>query len=178
MPAQIAQEKHISAVLAMQKKYHKSEVGLNGKQGFLTFQCDYERLRTLNSELGIIVHVEHDEVLGYIILMTVACASQDPVYEKFIDTYRRINSGSDMSKIAVSAQYCVTENYRGGKVARSLFATQRVVLSQKHYTHSIGEIDSRNKISIACTQRLLGYKQIASYDDANAHWIMVQREEA
>ncbi len=173
----LAEQRHLKGVQDLQRKYHKDKVGIID-QGFLTCQFNLEELETFSREAGIVVAVnDNDEVLGYNILMTVKRAMTYPAYRSLITSYKQLRPEIDLEKVLLARQYCVDESARGGPVVKSLYDVMHSKVCKGVYTHSIGEIDSRNRASMLAARRILGYTFIGTYEADGITWNIGERSE-
>jgi len=166
------EEHHLRQVLELQCRYHIDTLGKQ-ERGFLTFKAqDLEEMVELAEDMGVIVALDGDTVVGYDILMSYQKAQQHPLYTRAVGKYTTLNPQINPSQIGVSAQYCMSESYRGGRNVRRMFEIEWERMRQKGCVVSIGEVDSLNAISLACVTRILGYTIIGDYysDDGTTLW--------
>jgi hypothetical protein len=173
-----ANDDELLQVMQMQERYHVQTVGKEGK-GFLTFKVEnLEELKEINDDIGIIVLINQDRVVGYDILFSIARARNIPLYTNSVQAYFK-NRDVDPDSVIYSAQYCIEEGpCRGGKGVRVLFEEQRRYLKSLGYKVTIGEVDSSNRISLACATRILKYSPVAEYTSENGViWKIFERQE-
>jgi hypothetical protein len=162
MDIRIAKVEELTQVIDLQSVNHYSEVGKT-RRGFLTLRTEFEELRNINNELGVIVAVIDDQVIGYDILMTSKRALEHPVYTRMVTTYQELRPNIPLEEFGVSAQYCVASSHRDGRKVRKIFNFEREVMLKHQLSVSIGEVDEANGISLTVAERLLGYEFIGQY---------------
>ena len=168
-------DQDLISVLSLQSEYHRDSVG-TPERGFLSFRTDLPVMRQLNYELAVIVSRDAEcGIVGYNIVMTADRAGSLPLYRELVQRYER-HSGLKPQQFAVSAQYCVRSDFRGGPVVRSLFDCQRSLLSGR-YLRSVGEVDSLNCISLHTARRMLGYGFCFTYEALGSQWHVFDRDE-
>ena len=175
----LAQEHHLPQVLDIQARHHVSVLADKPETGFLTYRCDLPTLAKIRLELGIIVCIVDDVVVGYDMLMTYERAVSEQLYAPMLNEYMALKPQTDTSKLAVSAQYCVERQFRGGTVVRAIFRKESELLKAAGYTASVGEVDQKNRSSLLTVTKMLGYKFVGEYKAADGtSWDIVDKDHA
>jgi hypothetical protein len=161
------EESHLRQVLELQYKYHVNNLGKQ-ERGFLTFRAEnLDELVELANDMGVIVALNGNTVVGYDILMSYQKASHHPLYTRAVSVYTSLNPQINTFQIGISAQYCMTESYRGGWNVKKMFETEWERMRRVGCVVSIGEVDALNAISLACVTRILRYTVIGEYQSTD-----------
>lgn len=173
----LAQGRHLPQVLDIQARHHVSVLADKPETGFVTYRCDLPTLTEISRELGIIVCVADGMVVGYDILMTYERAMSEPLYAPMLNEYLALKPQTDTAKLAVSAQYCVEEKFRGGKIVRAIFRKESELLKAAGYVTTVGEVDSKNRASLLTVTKMLRYKFVGEYIAADGtDWAIVDKD--
>ena len=169
------EECYLRQVLGLQDKYHVDNVGKQ-KRGFLTFRANgMTEMSEIANDLGVIVVLNGETVVGYDILMSYRKASQLPLYKNAIKVYTDAYPSVNSSSIGISAQYCIAESHRGGRNVKRMFEVEWETMRRRGCAVSIGEVDSSNTISLACVTRLLRYRIVGEYKTDETKWVVFER---
>ena len=167
----LATKEEFSQILSLQKENNVSSVGITDR-GFLKFLFkDEQHMESMVQKLGFVVVRDGSEVVAYSMLITPEEAMKDPFENSLVEAYS--NLGHSLEGVAVVAQICIKNGYRGGNILRKLLRLQKEFLLSKGFKKSIGEIDHRNRSSFLSMQRMGKFRVVGEYDC----WKVMERDE-
>ncbi|MGC4021525.1 MAG: GNAT family N-acetyltransferase [Cyclobacteriaceae bacterium] len=145
------------------------------QQGFVTVDHSYEQLKNLNDHENHIIAKDGDEVVGYVLAMTVLSRQEIPILVPMFDVFDSVlYEGKKLSgyRYLVVGQVCVDKNYRGKGIFDQAYATYKDQYQGK-YDFAITEIATTNQRSLNAHKRI-GFEEVHMYKDPNeTDWIVV-----
>jgi L-amino acid N-acyltransferase YncA len=144
-------------------------------QGFVTLDHTYAQLAKLNDLEKHLIAKDGDQVIAYLLAMTVDSRFDLPAIFPMFEAFDSIDYlGQKVSAYhyLVVGQVCVDRAYRGQGILDQCYAAYKRFYGQK-YDFAITEIASSNPRSLKAHQRI-GFKAIHTYVDLyNTEWIVV-----
>jgi GNAT superfamily N-acetyltransferase len=134
-------------------------------QGFVTVMHTLADLKKMNDIEAHVIAKDNDQVVAYLLAMTVRSRFDIPILMPMFDMFEEIAYGN--KKIAdyryiVVGQVCVAEGYRGKGVFDACYAAYKDYFKNK-YEFAITEIATRNQRSIKAHKRV-GFETIHQYE--------------
>ena len=144
------------------------------KEGFLIANFDKDALKKFHEVCPILLAMERNEVLGYVIVGNEKSVGIDPIIDAMIKEGKNQVEGTDFpssNKYIFVVQVCVKKAYRKKGVFQQLYAT---LISKHKNTHSLilTEVLSHNKRSLLAHQRL-GFEILHSGNKENFSKLML-----
>lgn len=133
-------------------------------QGFVTVEHSPDDLRKLNSIEKHIICKDGEEVVAYLLAMTVKSKDDVPVLIPMFETFEELQyKGKSISAYdyIVVGQVCVDKNYRGRGILDQCYTAYKNSYCTK-YDFAITEIATRNMRSIRAHCRV-GFTVIHTY---------------
>lgn len=172
----VSTEAELTQILALQAANSKSALSPaeQAAEGFVTVQHTLELLQLLHQEEPSVIAVDGTTVVGYALVMPVACRNLIPVLEPMfavLDTIRYNETDLKKLRYYVMGQICIDRAYRGKGIFRGLYEQHRQALSNQ-YALVVTEIATRNTRSMQA-HAAVGFQTIHEYQDATDHWAVV-----
>lgn len=153
-------------IIALQKK--NLAIGLSQEeidsQGFVTVVHAFEDLKKMNDmEYSIVAKVE-DQVIAYLLAMTVRSRFEFPVLYPMFEVFEKIAYRGRFvaeANYLVVGQVCVDKAYRGQGILDACYAAYKAYFKDK-YDFAITEIAKTNPRSIRAHERI-GFERIHEY---------------
>ena len=144
-------------------------------QGFVTVDHTYEQMAMLNELEKHLIAKDGDQVVGYLLAMTVVSKYELPVlvpmFEEFDDIVYRGKKISTYHYLVVG-QVCIGKGYRGQGLLDQSYAAYKAFYGDK-YDFAITEIARSNPRSLNAHKRI-GFKEVHTFTDPNqTEWIVV-----
>jgi hypothetical protein len=165
-----ASAQDVPDVIALRDAYAVERIG-KSVRGFVTSVLLPEMLERCVNEHGVIIATEQSAIVGYSVLMSMRHVEESAYYE--LAEWYRIAHPEKYKQTVLVRQYCVERAYRGGAVVKRIFSFQADHLVRRGIRYTIGEVDPKNRVSLVCAQRILGYHHIG---DRCGWWVALRNE--
>ena len=144
-------------------------------QGFVTVDHSFEQLSEFQALEKQIVCKEDDEVVGYLLAMTIASKDKIAVLVPMFDQFNKLElNGRALInyKYIVVGQVCVDKKHRGKGVLEEMYQVYREAFINR-YDFAITEIAARNVRSLRAHARI-GFRELSRYvGPDNEDWVIV-----
>jgi predicted GNAT superfamily acetyltransferase len=134
------------------------------EQGFVTVVHRFDDLKKMNDIEQSIIAKDNNEVIAYLIAMTVAAKNDIPVLIPMFELFERLqynNKPISQWRYMVVGQVCVAKEYRGRGVFDAAYNEYKNQFQQQ-YDFAITEIAVSNQRSLKGHQRV-GFTEIHRY---------------
>ncbi len=175
-----ARTSELEAVVKMQEEYNKYNLAPRDrrKHGFLSLVTDFEKLKVLNDDLGVMVALCDDRIVGYEIPVGLHHCDDIPLFIPMREQILKLSiDGTPLTaeNTIISGQICVDKAYRSRTVGEALHFGLLERL-RDNYEFTVVEIDELNTRSMHFSQEKLGLQKISVYEAFEADWhILGQR---
>ncbi|MBS2027507.1 MAG: GNAT family N-acetyltransferase [Deltaproteobacteria bacterium] len=139
-------------------------------EGFVTVEHTLEALEKMHALEPSIVAVDGAALVGYALVMPVACRAFLPILEPMFERFEAL--GLMRERFYVMGQICVAESWRGRGVFDLLYQGHRDRF-RGHDDSVITEVATRNTRSMRAHERV-GFKVIDRYRDATDEWAIIR----
>ena len=144
------------------------------EQGFVSIQHSLEQLKSMQAIAPHVLAKENEQVVGYVLAMTLASRSVVPLLAPLFETFEKLavegKKVTDYNPMVVG-QVCVGKSERGTGVFDQLYAAYRAQYAATH-DFAITSIALTNYRSMAAHQRI-GFKVIHRFEDSIQPWAIV-----
>jgi L-amino acid N-acyltransferase YncA len=144
------------------------------KQGFVTIQHNLEQLQSMHSVAPHVLAIENDQVVGYVLAMTLASREVVPLMVPLFENFDQSEIGdkkvTDYNPMVVG-QVCVGKSQRGTGLFDKLYTEYREQYASTH-DFAITSVALSNYRSLAAHQRV-GFKILHTFQDSLHPWAIV-----
>ncbi|KIC90200.1 GNAT family N-acetyltransferase [Flavihumibacter sp. ZG627] len=166
----------LNGILALQENNLKDNLPaeVKSREGFLTIKHDLATLQAMHDLCPSVIAAEHDEVIGYALVMPVEARELIPMLEPMFsqfDTLEYKDKPLGSYRYYVMGQVCVHSNYRGLGVFDGLYNMHKRLFSPI-YDFVITEISVNNTRSIRAHERV-GFRTLHKHHDQTDDWLVV-----
>jgi L-amino acid N-acyltransferase YncA len=143
-------------------------------QGFVTIPHTLDQLETMHSIAPHVLAKENEQVVGYVLAMTLASRSVVPMMTSLFDNFDELEvAGKKVSSYRpmVVGQVCVGKTQRGTGLFDKLYTSYREQYASTH-DFAITSIALSNYRSMAAHQRI-GFQVIHTFEDSIQPWSIV-----
>lgn len=170
-------EKDLAGILRLQRKNLPVALGIEEmkSQGFVTVVHSMEGLAKMNNIEQSVIAKDNDEVIAYLLAMTVQSKGDFPILFPMFEIFDAIYyDGRKISEYdyMVVGQVCVDKEYRGQGLLDHCYAEYKNRFKDK-YDFAITEIAIKNQRSINAHKRI-GFESIHEYQSPDKEaWSVV-----
>ena len=173
---QVSTTEELDQVLELQSSNLKQHISLaeKEKEGFVTLQHSREILDLMNAIQPSVIAVDEGKVIGYALVMDLACRALVPALEpmfSILDTIELNGKPLLQNRFYVMGQVCLDKDYRGTGVFAALYEKHRELFSQQ-YDFVVTEISAGNSRSLRAHEKT-GFRIIHRHEDAADEWVVV-----
>ena len=142
---------------------------LHGKdlsQGFLSIDFTSEQLHRINSELGIFVALQDEEVIGYLMVESVEFAGGSPLLAHLLNRMKEIvihEVPLSPCRLFVYGPVCIDRQHRGKRILEELFNVMLQAL-QGQYDVGVAFVSSLNLRSFNAHKNKLGMRVVDEFE--------------
>lgn len=159
------QQENLSTILSQEEK---------DKQGFVTIQHNLDQLQSMHSVAPHVLAKEKDQVVGYVLAMTLASRDLVPLMVPLFENFDQSEIGrkkvTDYNPMVVG-QVCVGKSQRGTGLFDKLYTKYREQYASTH-DFAITSVALSNYRSLAAHQRV-GFKILHTFQDSLHPWAIV-----
>ena len=159
------QQENLSTILSQEEK---------DKQGFVTIQHNLDQLQSMHSVAPHVLAKEKDQVVGYVLAMTLASREVVPLMVPLFENFDQSEIGgkkvTDYNPMVVG-QVCVGKSQRGTGLFDKLYTEYREQYADTH-DFAITSVALSNYRSLAAHQRV-GFKILHTFQDSLHPWAIV-----
>ncbi len=159
------QQENLSTILSQEEK---------DKQGFVTIQHNLDQLQSMHSVAPHVLAKEKDQVVGYVLAMTLASREVVPLMVPLFENFDQSEIGgkkvTDYNPMVVG-QVCVGKSQRGTGLFDKLYTKYREQYASTH-DFAITSVALSNYRSLAAHQRV-GFKILHTFQDSLHPWAIV-----
>ncbi len=159
------QQENLSTILSQEEK---------DKQGFVTIQHNLDQLQSMHSVAPHVLAKEKDQVVGYVLAMTLASREVVPLMVPLFENFDQSEIGgkkvTDYNPMLVG-QVCVGKSQRGTGLFDKLYTKYREQYASTH-DFAITSVALSNYRSLAAHQRV-GFKILHTFQDSLHPWAIV-----
>ena len=144
------------------------------EQGFVTVPHTLEQLEIMHSIAPHVLAKENEQVLGYVLAMTLASRGVVPLLTSLFDNFDELDvAGKKVSSYRpmVVGQVCVGKTQRGTGLFDKLYNAYQEEYAST-YDFAITSVALSNYRSLAAHQRI-GFKIIHTFQDSMNPWAIV-----
>jgi len=170
-------ERDLAGVVELQKKNLQGSLSPEeiASQGFVTVVHTLDALRKMNDLEQHIICKDGDQVVAYMLAMTVDCKDDFPVLQPMFALLDSVSfEGRKISnyRYIVVGQVCIAKAYRGQGVFDRCYEEYKRRMKGR-YDLAVTEIATRNIRSISAHRRV-GFREIHRYTaDNGEEWSLV-----
>ncbi len=167
----------LRSILTLQKKNLPQALSREEiiEQGFVTVDHSYQQLDSLNSHEKHVICKDGDDVVAYLLAMTIASRNDIPVLIPMFEKFNELQlDGRPLYsyKYIVVGQVCVDKVYRGKGILDHCYAFYKKTFQGK-YDIAITEIANRNTRSLRAHFRI-GFKELNRFFGPDGEeWVIV-----
>lgn len=159
------QRENLSNILSQEEK---------DQQGFVTIQHNLAQLETMHKIAPHVLAKENDQVVGYVLAMTLASKEVVPLMVPLFENFDQSEIGGKKItdyNLMVVGQVCVGKSQRGTGLFDKLYTEYREQYAATH-DFAITSVALSNHRSLAAHQRV-GFKILHSFQDSLHPWAIV-----
>lgn len=166
----------LAGILALQQENLLTALSQEEKSnhGFVTIQHNLAQLDTMNAIAPHVLAKENEQVVGYVLAMTLASRQLVPLMTSLFENFEQLTLGgkkvTDYNPMVVG-QVCVGKSQRGTGLFDKLYAAYQVQYAAT-YDFAITSVALSNHRSLAAHQRV-GFKILHSFQDSLHPWAIV-----
>ena len=166
----------LEGILSLQRENLSTNLSQEEKdeQGFVTIQHDLEQLQSMHSVAPHVLAIENDQVVGYVLAMTLATREVVPLLIPLFENFDKSEIGgkkvTDYNPMVVG-QVCVGKSQRGTGLFDKLYTEYREQYASTH-DFAITSVALSNYRSLAAHQRV-GFKILHTFQDSLHPWAIV-----
>ncbi len=166
----------LNGILSLQQENLLNNLSQEEKneQGFVTIQHNLEQLQSMHSVAPHVLAIENDQVVGYVLAMTLASREVVPLMVPLFENFDQSEIGgkkvTDYNPMVVG-QVCVGKSQRGTGLFDKLYTEYREQYASNH-DFAITSIAMSNHRSLAAHQRI-GFKILHTFQDSLHPWAIV-----
>ena len=105
------------------------------KNGFVSVETEFDLLKEIADEEGITIAKDQNNIVGYLMPMTVEHGKRVPLFDPFIKRFENITfEGKSLNKYkyCILGQVCIDKEYRGKGILEKLYQELKNRLSNKY----------------------------------------------
>jgi hypothetical protein len=166
----------LEGILSLQRENLSTNLSQEEKdeQGFVTIQHNLAQLEAMHSIAPHVLAKEKDQVVGYVLAMTLASREVVPLLIPLFENFDQSEIGdkkvTDYNPMVVG-QVCVGKSQRGTGVFDKLYAEYQEQYGST-YDFAITSVALSNYRSLAAHQRV-GFKILHTFQDSLNPWAVV-----
>lgn len=163
----------LKQILELQNENHYENLSQESKKenGFLTVKHNLDLLSKMNEKAKQVIATDNGKVVGYALVMLKRFKDLIPVLVPMFKTLENIkynNASLSNFRYYVMGQVCISKDYRGKGIFKSLYEKHKQEYSKK-FDLCLTEVSSSNTRSMRAHQKI-GFKTIHTFTDETDEW--------
>ena len=143
--------------------------------GHVTVETNPKLLKQVMDDEGVIVARDKDEIVGYIVPLTLEHARELPVLDPFVARFRDLTyKGKNLNeyKYCILGQICVDQRYRGQGMFEELYKAFAERFADK-YDLAVTEVGANNPRSLHAHTTKAGLDIAETYQGNGREWYIL-----
>ncbi len=174
MEYRLAAGNDIPGVLSLHRKYHIDTIAESDKaDGFVTTLLNRELLLELIKENGLVVAVEDNLIIGFVMSASWEYCSKWPMFQHMIKDLESLRYQGHTLTVENSYQYgpvCIDKKFRGKGVLEGLFEFARLVMEEQ-YPFLVTFVNVKNPRSVKAHIDKLKMEKLKEFEYNNKKYI-------
>jgi len=173
----LASPEDVKEIVRLQQENLEPHVSTEEKatQGYVSLETPAELLEKIVGDEGIIVAKSADQLVGYLIPMTLDKAKGLPFFAPLIGQLDKLQLDGkplDTYNLCVLAQICINKQFRGGEAVMQIHRATNNHLKDQ-YDLGVTEISDINKRSLRANIDKIGMIDVGQFEANGITWHVV-----